>query len=263
MDKDFVFRSSVFGGYNKNDVMGYLSELNAEKAALEQQYTVVSRDAVAFSKRVGELEEQTATLSAVTAQLESERQRAIELQRESAAQLTENELLKARIGLLESEKTRLAADCDKLSAVEAQLGAAMLDARVYSEKMMTDAGAKAATVNKETGDAINRAAQRVGALSGSLTELSGLFNEALADLEERVKLLVGDMEKCAGELLGAKSRAAGTAAEGKAPAKEDGASRTGSRGGQGKRSVSGAKTPVSEDGASETDENAVYLFGSV
>ncbi len=240
MDKDFIFRSSVFGGYKKKDVMGYLTELNAEKASLQQQYAVVSHDAVSFSRRVSELETQAATLSAVTAQLESERQKAAELQRDGEALKSENELLKTRLSLLESEKARLTADCEKLQAVEAQLGAAMLDARVYSERMMTDAGEKAATVNKETGDAINRAAVRVGALSGNLGELSTLFNKALAELEERVRLLVSDMEKAAAEMLGTKPI---TTAISAAPA---------------------VQVPAdSIDGLPEAGENAVYLFGSV
>ena len=247
MEKDFVFRSSVFGGYKKQDVMGYLSELNAEKAALQQQYAVVSHDAVSFSKRVSELETQTATLSAVTAQLEGERLKAAQLERDSAAMQTENELLRTRINLLESEKARLTADCEKLRAVEAQLGAAMLDARVYSEKMMTDAGEKAATVNKDTGEAISRAASRVGALSGNLGEIAGVFNKALSELEERVRLLVGDMEKAAAELLGTRPQLQPQAQAPAAPLAPE------------------VQTPVAgtSDGKPENGDSAVYLFGYV
>lgn len=195
LDKDFVFRSSVFGGFKKQDVMEYLAALNSERAELQQKYSVASNDAASFLKRVSELEVKASEAAELAARLDGEKLKLSELEKENDANLQ-------KLSALELEKEKLAADCEKLRAVELQLGAAMLDARLYSERLVNEANGKVSAINRETGEAITRTAGKIGALSGNISELAAVFNKALAELESRIRSLVGDMGKAADDLVG-------------------------------------------------------------
>ena len=168
MEKDFVFRSSVFGGFNKQDVMAYLAAINAETADLKQRYDAAARDAEIFLKRITELEAEVSENASLAAQIDTEKAKSIELENELVRLTKENEMNRASMAVLESEKEKLTQDCEKLKAVESQLGAAMLDARLYSEKLVSQATAKVSEINKETGQAITKTAGKIGALSGNI-----------------------------------------------------------------------------------------------
>ncbi|MGI6744858.1 MAG: hypothetical protein BWY46_00538 [Firmicutes bacterium ADurb.Bin300] len=200
MEKDFVFRSSVFGGFNKQDVMAYLAAINAETADLKQRYDAAARDAEIFLKRITELEAEVSENASLAAQIDTEKAKSIELENELVRLTKENEMNRASMAVLESEKEKLTQDCEKLKAVESQLGAAMLDARLYSEKLVSQATAKVSEINKETGQAITKTAGKIGALSGNIRELACVFNKALAEVEARIRTLVADMDKSADEL---------------------------------------------------------------
>ena len=200
MEKDFVFRSSVFGGFNKQDVMAYLAAINAETADLKQRYDAAARDAEIFLKRITELEAEDSENASLAAQIDTEKAKSIELENELVRLTKENEMNRASMAVLESEKEKLTQDCEKLKAVESQLGAAMLDARLYSEKLVSQATAKVSEINKETGQAITKTAGKIGALSGNIRELACVFNKALAEVEARIRTLVADMDKSADEL---------------------------------------------------------------
>ncbi len=200
MEKDYVFRSSVFGGFNKQDVMSYLAAINAEAADLRQRYDTAAKDAQIFLKRITELEAEVSKNDALASQLELEKAKAVELENEIDRLVKENEINRASMDVLESEKEKLTQDCEKLKALESQLGAAMLDARLYSEKLVHQATAKVSEINKETGQAINKTAGKISTLSGNIRELASIFNKALAEVEARIHTLVSDMDKSASEL---------------------------------------------------------------
>ncbi len=225
MDKDYVFRNSVFGGFKKQDVMEYLAALNAEKADLQQKYFDASNDAALFLKRVSELEAKAAEAAVLAAQLDEEKLKLSGLEKENDANLQ-------KLSALELEKEKLAADCEKLRAVELQLGAAMLDARLYSERLVNEANDKVSGINRETGEAITKTAGKISALSGNISELAAVFNKALAELESKIRSLVDDMGKTANELVHNR------------PAAEQ-------------------NQPSSDKSGTDGDSGSVYLFGQV
>lgn len=201
MYKEFHFRSAVFGGFNKQDVMAYLAALNDEKADLHQKYTTASNDASLFLKRITELEAEVSKIADLNEQLDAEKLKSDNLEKDNAQLVKENELNLTKLSNLEAEKDKLASDCAKLKAVESQLGAAMLDARLYSERLVSEASGKVSAINKETGEAITKTAGKIGELSGNISELATSFNKALAELETKVRLLVSDMTNTADELI--------------------------------------------------------------
>lgn len=204
MDKNFVFRSSVFGGFKKQDVMEYLAQLNSQKANLEQQLSIVSNDAALFSKRIAELESQLSGFKDMSLKLEDTKRQMDSLEKSNTVLSSDNEIYKTRINMLQAEKQKLSSDCDRLKSAESQLGAAMLDARLYSDRLVAHAGEKVNAINKETGDAISVTARKVNALSGNIGELSEIFNKAITELEGKISELVSDMNKAAEDLLSGK-----------------------------------------------------------
>lgn len=201
MDKDIIFKSAIFGGFNKQDVMQYLAAVNAENADLQQKYSTACADASSFLNKITELEQKLVEFTTVSQQLEEEKQKSAQLEKEMLKLSNENEGNLQKLNALIDEKEKLSVDREKLKAVELQLGAAMLDARLHSEKLISKANEKISDINKETGEAITKTASKMCDISTDIGEFAAVFNKAIAQLEERVRSIVDNMSSVADSLI--------------------------------------------------------------
>ena len=136
MNKEAQFRNAVVGGFNKADVLSYIETLQAEvlasKQKLDQQEPIVPQ----LRKQVQELEEELAT----------QRVQNRELNRVNEDYVRRILTLSQEKDDLETRLKNLEADCEKLKDVEGQVGALILDALLYSEKIIQHAKDASRTV---------------------------------------------------------------------------------------------------------------------
>ena len=226
MANDVIFKTKAFGGFNKEEVMTYINRLITEKEELENKCKELTDEKNNLKNEVSEISQKLKeTEEKVTKSAEEyeELSKVLEAEREvSAAVYNEKEEFSVEIlklnkelnelknkpvlseedaEILKAENAKLKAECDKLKAMEQQVGAAMLDARLRSDELVKEAEEKANLVRKDVYDAIGDTALKIDELSGGITEIARNFTKAVSEVEMRINLLTGNMSKTAQALI--------------------------------------------------------------
>lgn len=214
MSKDFMFRTSAFGGFKKEEVMDFIEKVLTEKNALERQLA-------SDSAQISQLNAQIAGLQGELSDLCKLRSDVVELTSEindyKVAVGDKDTLIKelterlseaqakafdeSEIAELKRENERLQNELDKKRDMERQVGAAMLDARVHSEELVEQAKEKANSVTKAVYAAIGDTAVKIDDLSAGIGEIARNFTKSVEEVELRIKALTGDMSKTAQALI--------------------------------------------------------------
>lgn len=202
-----IMRTSVFGGFKKADVLNYVEEL-------QKQIEQLKEDAEAKEKSISQLNEKVEELTSRCGEFELEND---ELTDENEALTDENEALKASV---EEKNTQLEAvkernremgeniaeltevkkeyegvkekyenNAEELKKAESRLGAAYLDARKYSEKIVASANERAHSAAKATGDEIAKQANEISRLSQDIEKLSASFAKSMNELQANITVL--------------------------------------------------------------------------
>ena len=214
MSNNYMFRTSAFGGFKKEDVMSFVERVLFDKNELELQlkrkndeFFKLQTELDALRSQVNELSElrtQLAeTLSKVTACEEAmeDKDDIIEGLTERLSKQSNNEELLAQIENLKKENVSLKADLDKSRDLERQVGVAMLDAHAHSEQLVEEAKVRADSVTKSIYNAIGEAALKIDDLSAGIGEIARNFTKSVEEVELRIKVLTGDMSKTAQALI--------------------------------------------------------------
>ena len=108
----------------------------------------------------------------------------------------EIEQLKNKIAELESEKassenkqSEKCSDCDIAKVYEARLGAAMLDAKRFSEILVKEANDKASDLFADAFSSAHATSVKAGAIAQSITDISNQFNVSFKVLLDNMKAL--------------------------------------------------------------------------
>ena len=226
MANDIIFKTKAFGGFNKEEVMTYINNLISEKSALETKCKELTdannnlkNEIDEASEKVKEAEERVSKAE----EKHNEDEQRLKVEREINTALTEDkeklnvEILKLNkeiteiknkpvlseedAAVLKAENINLKTECDKLKAMEQQVGAAMLDARLRSDELIKEAEEKAEIVRRDVYDAIGDTALKIDELSGGITEIARNFTKAVSEVEMRINLLTGNMSKTAQALI--------------------------------------------------------------
>ncbi len=225
---DIVFKTKAFGGYNKKDVMDYVTALLAEKSELNK--TIASfvetnsklEEEIAEYKakcdEMGELRSELVSVKALNSDLSSQidfketeiknllaeisdrDDKILKLENTVSANIM-SDAAEAELEFLRSEVQRLKAECEKKKDLERQVGAAMLDARVHSEELVEAARERANNVTREVYAAIGDTALKIDDLSEGIGEIARAFTKSVEEVELRIKALTGDMSKTAQLLI--------------------------------------------------------------
>jgi len=194
MENGKNFRSSVFGGFNKQDVMAYIEQLQGELGALKVQMSEIEKDYAQARQnlsRIPKLEEE------VRNKTEAERRNAeirSEIERQNAQLRSEVESLKA--GQLKAKE-----EYEKVKAAEAQLGAAFVDARRYSDEIVAAAKGRAADVSKQASDDITNKADQIRRVANEAEKLTEEMRQKMQALSRSIADLSGKMSAVAVTLV--------------------------------------------------------------
>lgn len=226
MANDIIFKTKAFGGFNKEEVMTYINRLISEKEELENKCKALTEENNNLKNEVSEISQKLKTAEDKAESEIKEREEVLKIldaEREIRDAVCKEkdefgvEILKLNKELnelknkpvlseedaevLKAENAKLKAECDKLKAMEQQVGAAMLDARLRSDELVKEAEEKANLVRKDVYDAIGDTALKIDELSGGITEIARNFTKAVSEVEMRINLLTGNMSKTAQALI--------------------------------------------------------------
>lgn len=226
MANDIIFKTKAFGGFNKEEVMTYINRLISEKEELENKCKALTEEKNNLKNEVSEISQKLKTAEDKAESEIKEREdvlKILDAEREIRDAVCKEkdefgvEILKLNKELnelknkpvlseedaevLKAENAKLKAECDKLKAMEQQVGAAMLDARLRSDELIKEAEEKANLVRKDVYDAIGDTALKIDELSGGITEIARNFTKAVSEVEMRISVLTGNMSKTAQALI--------------------------------------------------------------
>lgn len=197
MESERILRTSVFGGFRRADVLEYVEELKGEIAELskmfDEQNTMISE----LSEMVDNLTDECEQAKAAEAKL-AETAAALEgAQAENVALKSENEALNARFAKIDAEKSEMSKKAEEIRASEAQLGAAFLDARKYSDEIVTAANKKANETSLDASESIAQQATEVARLSSDVDALAATLTKSIDELHANIAALSVKLSKSA------------------------------------------------------------------
>ncbi len=171
MAEKYSFRSSM-NGFNRNDVIAFIDGLLREKSEAELRIAVLENE-------LNELNEDRKAIAAKRAEekaLEEAKQKEAEKEKEAAAKASKCD------------------NCDIAKVYEARLGAAMLDAKRFSETLLLEANNKAAGMFSKAYDTADDTAAKAKDISESIVNINKQFNESFSALLENMKKLGDALE---------------------------------------------------------------------
>ena len=159
MDAEKIMRTSVFGGFKKEDVISYVEELKKEIENLKAD--VEKKDG-----KIGELNSKVLELTDDCAQLEELKKETAEKSERISALENQNGEIVERLETLSkvseeysNAKSVIERNNREIEAAQARLGAAFLDARKYSENLVAAANEKAHAASKTISEDISKQAK--------------------------------------------------------------------------------------------------------
>lgn len=225
---DVVFKTKAFGGYNKKDVMDYVTALLVEKSELNKNIASLIEANSKLEKEIAEYKLKLEEMGSLRSELVSAKALNSDLSSQIDFKETEiknllseisdrdDKILKlentvsanimsdadeSELEFLRGEVQRLKVECEKKKDLERQVGAAMLDARVHSEELVEAARERANNVTREVYSAIGDTALKIDDLSEGIGEIARAFTKSVEEVELRIKALTGDMSKTAQLLI--------------------------------------------------------------
>lgn len=199
MAGNYSFRSSM-NGFNRNDVMACIEDILNEKNAVEIKVA-------SLETRIAELEEKCSVLEKDKSELISEKDiktAACEKQNSQIAELekqlsdadSEIENLRfqlSKVNEASSEKEKCA-ECDLARVYEARLGAAMFDAKRFSEILVKEANDKAASLFASAYSSAGATSEKAKEISAEISEINKQFNASFSKLIENMHNLDKSLE---------------------------------------------------------------------
>ena len=183
MENGKVFRGSVFGGFNKQDVMNYVEQLQNEMASVKQQ----------LKELENQLDAQSAELERIP-ELESQLERMQQVEQQNTELMTEVERLSR-----DSQKAQ--DEYEKVKSAEAQLGAAFVDARRYSDEIITAAKDRAADVSKQASDDIALKAEQIRRVASDAERITAEMRAKMESVSRSISDLSAKMSSVAVTLV--------------------------------------------------------------
>ena len=179
MNEDILIKSVLFGGFDKNDVLKHIEKIQSEH--YDESETIKQKD------------EEIEALKEKAAQFEDKL--ASEQRRFSALAALNDEYCERIYNLEEQIKEQctrfdhIQEDCNRLKKVEAQIGALLVDAVLYSDKMTEKAKTVATNITTDAKNALVSTAQSVNELSLEIVQISSGFGHDITALVEKVESL--------------------------------------------------------------------------
>lgn len=176
MSEDSLFRNATIGGFNKEDVMRYIELLKKTAVENEVQLDRATKQLAETERRAtvaeNNLEKEKFNGARLAKEYEKLEERAKEAEAKSAA-------LAKRLSSYENSKS-------KLAAIEVQLGALMVDAHMYADKIVETAKQEAKRISEETRQIVSQAKEEISALSTDFISTSEEYGRLLSIINSKI-----------------------------------------------------------------------------
>ncbi len=178
MSGEIQFRSSVFGGFNKSDVIDYIEKLQALHNGLRDGFQTQNNELSKALVYVKQLEERLMALNLENKELK-------EKSREYSQKFTDD--TEKSTGEKSGKPSDIDIGCDRLKKVESQIGALLLDAVIYSDRMTEEAKEAAKNITSDAKNTIITTVEDVNRLGVEICMLSENFSDTLSKMIDKVE----------------------------------------------------------------------------
>lgn len=190
MAKDVLFKTMTFGGFNKEDVLEYIRAQQTQLTDTQKKLKETEESAASAIKRTKELET-----------LLSEQQTRVEeysaLSEEYAKKIF---ALEDEVNSLNEKLNSVEVGCERAKDVDGQIGALVLDALLYSDKIIRSAKASAKGISNQTKQTIEEAASGVDEIGEDISQMSDNFGVVVASLVSKINSLSTNLSSVADKL---------------------------------------------------------------
>lgn len=204
MDSERILRTAVFGGFKREDVLQYVEDLKGQIVQLTEQVKGKSVQLKALQEMVDTLSAECEKAQETETKL-TETVTALETAHAENARLqAENGELCARLSAASEERKALDKRAQEIRSSEAQLGLAFLDARKYSDEIVTAANKRAGETQTEASDSIAKQANEVARLSDDVDALAATLAKSIDELHADIAALSAKLSRAAQSLANRK-----------------------------------------------------------
>lgn len=204
MELEGVFKTSVFGGFDKQSVLSYVDDLIAQQqkrdAELKNRANALEMERDQFASKVSELEER---LREAESHAKTEEAAQAEIgEKDSRLRILEQELEKerARAGALEKELTEANERSRKYDGVIAQVGLVMVEAQNQADAIVGRAHSQAEDIARESMDHIYGLCRQVDEVDASVGQLRAFAARTMEDVDRRIANLEEAVRETQGHL---------------------------------------------------------------
>ncbi len=206
MSENFSFRSSL-NGFNRSDVMACIEKILSEKSAVDEKVSVLEANISSLEEKCTLIEKENESiknenlekLASYDRQLKE--MRAVELKSLSLEKELENalaEIENLRFLLQKTDGKSVEKDkcseCELARIYEARLGAAMLDAKRFSEILVKEANDKASGLFASAFSAADATSLKAKEIAAEISSINEQFNSAFRHLLDNMHHLDSSLE---------------------------------------------------------------------
>ena len=190
MAKDVLFKTMTFGGFNKEDVLEYIRAQQTQLTDTQKKLKETEETAAAASKRTRELE-------TLLSEQQTRAEEYFALSEEYAKKIF---ALEDEVNSLNEKLNSVEVGCERAKDVEGQIGALVLDALLYSDKIIRSAKASAKGISNQTRQTIEEAASGVDEIGEDISQMSDNFGVVVASLVSKINSLSSNLNSVADKL---------------------------------------------------------------
>ncbi len=163
MSEEILFRRAGFGGFNRDDVMQYISKLsaaNGEKEKVEKELLKVKAELSVYRNSAEEIQRLKAENAALKAELDAKNSSLVSMKLE----------LEGRKTQAADDRNDSADDASEQAAVSAER--LMQDSMAYAERYIQSAELVAGNIRKDTLEKLNKAGSQLVQMRDTAAQLS-------------------------------------------------------------------------------------------
>lgn len=190
MPKDVLFKTMTFGGFNKEDVLEYIRAQQAQLTDTQKKLRESEEAQANASKKLDELQ-------VLLAEQQNRADEYFALSEEYAKKIFS---LEDEVSALNDKLNSVEVGYERAKDVEGQIGALVLDALLYSDKIIRSAKASAKGISSQTKQTIEDAASGVDELGDDITQMSDNFGVVVASLVSKINSLSSNLSSVADKL---------------------------------------------------------------
>lgn len=221
MSTDYIFRNAAIGGFNKDDVIKYITNIKQNEAVFAIEKADLLKEIEALKAENAELKETVSAheqtgqtlkdtisnsekeIDALKAENERLNEEIAEIKKDFESQLSDKESsssqeLRALRAEYEKQAQTIAASTDR--TVQEVVGTAMLDVRRYADLLLKETCEKINTMSCDADTAVAKTLTKVLDISTLINSFSEQFKDIVADITAENDKICGELTSFKGSL---------------------------------------------------------------